>query len=191
MTNNVEMITAMGHEVRFLHPEQTPVDWRDLQTATCNICRYNGHIRWELVRHLYLCLKLAETAHPNDKYLQALVSAHDLHEAYVTDVVSGLKQHLPRYGAIEESWMAYVHNSIGLPYKDISVPAARTIKVIDLRALTCETYGLTHPGYDIIQKRFGGPPTKAELRAFNIACARPLDYCWTRVYDAITTYVGK
>lgn len=185
MTLTVDMITSQGHPVWFLEPEKTPVDVRDLKTHTRNMCRYSGALEWHLVKHLALCVKLAEDRYGRSSKMPriaAYCAAHDLHEIYVTDVVSGLKKYLPEFRKIESSWEEYVHEEIGLPWDH---RPSREVKFIDERALVLEMTFLGHPAADLIQRRHGGPPRPNEELVFTKIHAHTRPACWGIVWRAI------
>lgn len=60
-------MTQAGHKIWYEWPERTPIDINDLKFAATNLCRYNGHLRWMLVRHLALCVELAKSKLSEDK----------------------------------------------------------------------------------------------------------------------------
>jgi hypothetical protein len=157
------MITFSGHKVWFLEPYRTPIDLKDLYQHTKNICRYNGAIEWKLLWHLALCSRLVDAVDFESTVLKGFVAGHDLHESYCTDVVAGLKKHIPTYVDIEVNWETYTMSYLGLPweYRDHS-----KVKYIDLRALVIEMTMLGHPAYQVVQDLYGGPPTDQELKAY-------------------------
>ena len=188
-TNPVEMITAFGHEVWFDKPHLTTIDPRDLKQHTSNICRYNGALEWHLIRHLLLVrdLVMINWDEPGitfeDQVIQAAYGcAHDLHESYCTDVVSGLKKQIPAYRVIEDAWECRVHQEIGLP---IEYRNAAVVKHADQRALVCEMHILNHAGFEVVEELFGGPPSEAETKAFLVAQSTSKEAIWKKVWSTI------
>lgn len=191
--HQIDMVTASGHVVNFGNPELTTVDPEDIRQHTRNICRYNGALRWPLVKHLALCAKLADNqtaAHmkrynspedPVERIIQAAFCAsHDFHEIYCTDVVSGLKKYLPNYKEIEEIWEAYVHTQLGLPLEHAN---KKFVRHVDLRALVIEMTCLDHPAADIVAHRYGGLISGTENQVFKRINDMELDAAWKIVWQ--------
>lgn len=186
-----DMTTICGHWIYFDKPEEATIDLEDLRIHTSNICRYNGAIDWKLQQHLMLCLLLAQhyapirlrEQKPTEHKIQiAFAAAHDLHEVYVTDLVSGLKRHLPDYRAMEALWENRVHESLGLPlcYRNEDF-----VKYIDMRALAIETTCIGHPGAEIISKRVGGYVDQTEIDIFNKSWNYGGERPWREIISAI------
>lgn len=186
----VDMITAFGHVVDYKQPKHTIVDPEDLRIHTRNMCRYNGALDWKLVQHLSLCARLIEVMDEVDRVKfnisrvclsqdhliqQGYAVAHDLHEIYVGDVVSGLKKHLPEYRKIENIWEEFVHEQIRLL---LAQKNNKLIKHVDIRALVIEMTVLGHPAAEYVQSKYGGVPTSSELHAMYITQQQSLDDCW-------------
>lgn len=189
---SVDMVTWAGHSVDFMHPEDTIVDWKDIEVHTRNICRYNGALDWKLQQHLALCIGLARTTHVrfkggfqfshDDTKLQAgYCGTHDFQEIYCTDVVSGLKKYLPAYTKIENAWEAYVHEQIGLP---LSARNNEFVRYIDLRALVVEMTMLEHPATGLVAERYGGEVTPSERTAFKGVANNSPASNWSTINNA-------
>jgi len=186
----IDMITACGHSVIFNSPESTPVDFRDIEIHTRNICRYNGALNWRLVQHLALCGALVDyTQDSNDEMViqRGYAIAHDFHESYVCDIPTGFKPYLTNYKSLEDFWEAYVHYEIDLPlkYRDDNL-----IKHIDSRALVCEMFFMNHPAASLVMKLNGGKPTKNELWAWHATRALNLQQCWDYCFENINKARG-
>lgn len=179
MTQRFPMHTHTGQPVWFTQPHRTPVVVEDLRAHSIRICRYGGARSWELVRHLALCIALAEMTGASRTQLAA-VALHDLHEAYVGDVVSPLKQVLPGFCALEAEWEAHVHAAFGVPYP-LPDDLAAFVKTIDLRALAVELHGLKHHGRHYYPER---PPESAMEHFFTVR-HMALSACWARVAAAL------
>ena len=183
----VDMITMSGAEIWYDQPEYTLVSWDDIRLQTSNICRYNGCLDWKLLEHLALCAYLA-AVYADDADSAALASgygaSHDFHEIYCTDIVSGMKKHLPAYQAVESNWEQYVHDQIGLPWSD---RPHKAVKYADGRALVVEMDGLGHPAMEHCSKIFGGLPTKREKAIFQLVHRASIDECWEVVMKSITS----
>jgi len=150
-----------GEPIVYLDPQQTEVYESDLYTCLSNECRYNGGIWVPVLHHLALCVLLARV-HGMPLPIQTLVGMHDLHEAYVKDLPSGLKQLLPEYRAIEDLWEEYVHQAFG-----IRRPTGRLkekVRFIDLRALVVEMTWEHFCLKEVVDTQHG-PATQAEIEA--------------------------
>lgn len=193
------MITAMGHRVDFKHPEYTIIDSEDLRIHTSNMCRYNGALNWKLVRHLNLCAKLiAIDTEENmqrpafDPALdmaiqQGYAAAHDLHEIYVGDVVSGMKKYMPEYQKLETAWEHWVHGFIGLP---IEQRDHKLIRHVDVRALVIEMDMLDHPAAERVATIYGGFASQTERQAFLTVARQSPEECWRQTWLAVTKAVN-
>lgn len=203
--SQIDMVTAQGHEVNYMYPRRTVVDPQDLKIHTKNICRYNGALLWQLVKHLALCTLLAKQRNPahmmayktpkdiQERSIQvAYCSSHDFHEIYCTDVVSGLKKYLPQYKLIENVWEEYVHHYLGLPLHDRN---DAFVLYVDRRALVIEMACLGHPATKLVSEWYGGPMTDIEQDIFNTVNNMSLDEAWTLVWNTFKqgkrTYVKR
>lgn len=190
MAHPVDMITAHGYSVWFKDPSRTHIDSADLKTHTTNICRYNGAVQWSLVRHLALCVRLARKRLPTvttdfQKLQPGYCASHDFQEVYLGDVVTGLKNHLTQFQALETEWEEYVHDSIGLPLKHRD---NKFVKWIDQRALVVEMKNLKHPAAPLVANKYDGNPTAQENEAFiqTVVDPDPWDTVWKAVQEART-----
>lgn len=178
-----------GVPVWYLHPQRTELELADFQTPITNICRYNGGVQWPLVRHLALGVLLCRQ-NPNDSKMNRNVAAyyamHDLHEAIVGDIVSGMKKHLPSFQHIENLWETHVHNQLNMPLHGSLNPAA--VHTLDLLALAVEMTCLMHPAVEIVQEDTGLIPTAEELECFFAVQNMSSITCFAIIVDAIETW---
>lgn len=206
--DSFDSMTGRGYKIWFYHPERTPVDLNEIKHASTNICRFNGHFTWKLIQHLALCTMLAEYhtengyvpyktgAGPNGpltttiisdsaSYLIAQCAAHDFHEIYVGDVITGLKKYLNEYKVIEKLWETWVLKNFDLDY-----PEGNTkwfVKYIDLRALTLEMIGNGHMKANTVIELYG-QPDEHELRIYEQISKSTPDQCWNIITKAIEKY---
>jgi predicted RecB family endonuclease len=108
--------------------------------------------------------------------------AHDLHEVYVADIVSGMKPHLTNYRRIEYSWEVYVHESLGLPW---SLRPHEEVKYVDMRALVLEMNVLRHPSAKEVASQLGGEPSGEELQIMMDVRALSVSDCWDLLWAEI------
>lgn len=130
------MKTYKGHLVDFNIPSNTTIDIDDIKFALSNIRRYNGHLDWPLLKHLVLCVCLAQYNDYTDEEV-AYCAAHDIHEIYVGDMVSTLKPFVPEFVRLEKNFEYHVHDFFNLDNWCLSENKCKT-KWIDLRALCLE-----------------------------------------------------
>lgn len=166
MQQTMKMGTFSGQEVWYLEPHRTEIIESDLYEHLQNQGRYAGAIKVSILFHSALCVELAQRENHTPEVV-AYCAAHDLHEAYVGDIPSPLKQVLPEFGErIERPWEEHVHRSLGMLYPP---PAERMVpekvKHIDLRALVVESTMCGHPLANDIANRHGAA-SEDERRAF-------------------------
>lgn len=125
--------------------------------------RYAGAVRWSVLQHTALCLRIFDTllvpVIGPARLTRRYVVAHDLHEGYVLDLPSGLKRRLPEYKTrIENPWEAHVHASLGLAWP-LPLDAERIVKQVDGLALVAEMTLLGHAFRDVAARRRQVDPT--------------------------------
>lgn len=180
------MGTRQGHPIRFLEPELTPIDWDDISFSLKRTYRYNGHQDTTLADHLLLCILLAY-AHGGTDRLAALCGSHDIHEVYIGDFPSPLKQFLPDLKEIEDIWHNRILSALGLGR--MTDEESKFVKEIDILALVCEC---TYHDFNMmwIEEDFAGvTPTKADMRLAMMAFAMPHDRKIEIIRDTIQTAV--
>lgn len=159
MEEQFDMILAKGSRVRYDDPFFTSFDIDELLIHMSNICRYNGAIKIDLLRHSLLVSFLVweEIEDTDNKelnnYISALAAIHDMQEAIVGDIVTPLKAKLPGFSELESKWEDWVLVNTGLStarwnttYRDPEI--AKQIKAADTRALVLETAFRNHPRKD-------------------------------------------
>lgn len=149
MVQTTRMSTSTGAPIVYLDPSQTPVRAADLSVHLSRVCRYAGGRDWSVLQHLVICADIARGGLPLTKEMLPYVAAHDLHEAYIGDLPTGLKQVLPEWRErIEGPWEAHVHRSIGLEWP-VPPEIAVQVKRVDRQALLAEMACLSHPLLDV------------------------------------------
>lgn len=147
-------ITRTGQSVFHADPSRTVVSMADVVPALSRLYRYNGALNWTVLQHLVLCVELLDHEDPwnerpslgelDRELVGRYVAAHDVHEAYVGDLVTGLKQLLPGWREIEAAWEGHVHRALGLAWP-VPEDIAQVVKRIDVTALAVEMRTLGHP----------------------------------------------
>jgi hypothetical protein len=148
-----DVLTASGRPVVFAEPRLTEVVWDDLVLHLRRTCRYGGAIDVDVLSHLALCVLLARDAGLHAAIL-GYIAAHDLHEAYIGDVPTPLKELLPGYQILEERWTRHVHRSLGLKYP-VEAPIQAVVDHFDRRALVVETVVLQHGAASQLAVKYG------------------------------------
>jgi uncharacterized protein len=123
--------TVSGRKFYFLNPDPDDIDIGDIAHALAMNCRYTGHCDrfYSVAEHSFHMSRMA----PEGYELAALL--HDASEAYITDIASPIKQHLPDYQAMEDSLMRAIASKFGFEY-----PLNPVIKHLDLTMLSTEAH---------------------------------------------------
>lgn len=176
--------TRSGAAVWFERPDETEIVLGDLYGALRHQRRYGGVIDVTVLRHLALCVRLSRRLEVEDPRVAAYLAAHDLHEAYVIDVPTGLKECLSDYVAIEERWAERVHRAFGLAYP-VPEEIRGEVRRVDKRALVVEMYAAGHPRRDHAAEDHGGPPDAFETRCGAFAFGMSDPALWSIVVSAL------
>jgi len=175
-----DMVTRAGHPVYFDSPHLTPVVEDDLK-ALARVCRYGGHYEWSVLQHLALCATLAklEGLHP---VVIAHCAAHDLHEAYVGDLVGGLKRHVRGWKSLEAAWEEHVLAGVGLePANGLGV----YVKAVDRLALVVEMEHVGHHAAELCHRHYGREPIDTHRDAIRRVAHMRTPALWSTVWSAI------
>lgn len=125
--------TVSGKKFYFLNPQ--PNDFRiyDIAHALSMNCRYTGHCEqfYSVAEHSWHMARMA----PPEHKLACLL--HDASEAYITDIASPIKQHLPDYQQMEDLILSRLFSAYDLEY-----PLHPLVKHLDLTMLSTEAHYL-------------------------------------------------
>ena len=104
------MTTASGGRFDYGTPDLAEIHIADIAHALAQICRFTGHTRrfYSVAQHSVLVSRIV----PPEHALAGLI--HDAHEAYVGDVATPLKDHLPGYREVEARAWSAVATRFGL-----------------------------------------------------------------------------
>lgn len=130
------IVTYTGKEFDVLHPDPSLICLEDIAHALSQTCRFTGHTSrfYSVAEHSYHCSKLvAITEH------QRACLLHDAAEAYLNDIASPVKRHLPEYNEFEENLICIIFNKYAL-YR--IAPWDERIKDVDKYMLRSEIHGL-------------------------------------------------
>jgi hypothetical protein len=164
------MGTRTGKEIFYLEPEKTEIVAEDLRFALEHECRYCGQLPVTVLEHLYLCCELAILHYPEDKQLAAYCAVHDMHEAYIKDIPTPLKELLPAYAEIDWLWRKRLHEHFELPWP-LTLKLKERVDFIDCRALVLESWMFGFPFLDYFEKKYG-EITKLERSVMSDCCRR-------------------
>lgn len=173
--------TATGESMIYRDPNSTRVRSHDLYLHLSRMCRYYGAVRWTVLDHLALCCLLATLAGYSRAMLK-WVACHDLHEAYVGDVASGLKGYLADFKAIELAWEVRVHHAFGLDWRAAHPSVTALVKRVDLRALAVEVQYASPEMRERVRRkvgsRIGGPLTWRDRACWHVVRVLPNRVLW-------------
>lgn len=138
--------TRSGQYVNVLELDPDTIRIEDIAHALSMVPRYGGHLPvfYSVGQH---CLGVLHTVIGMDQpegttseeirlmRLQALM--HDASEAYIGDMPSPIKQHLPDFKAMEERIMQVIAKKFGFPW-----PVVADVKEADRLMLEAEWHGV-------------------------------------------------
>lgn len=128
--------TVSGVKFEFLDPKYEQIKIADIAHALSMQCRFVGHSRrfYSVAEHSWNVARLLDGC-PLDVQLAGLL--HDASEAYITDVASPVKQHMPEYQKLEDTIMKAIASKYEFEY-----PFHPAIKQCDLMMLSIEAHHL-------------------------------------------------
>jgi len=158
--------TVSGKAFYFLNPQPEDFDIQDIAHALSMNCRYTGHCKsfYSVAEHSW---NASRFLHQEPREIQLAALLHDGSEAYITDIASPIKQHLPDYMKMEDNIMTALFKKYDLEY-----PLDSRVKYADLSMLSIEAhYLLTSRGdtWDMWKTR-KRPPID---RTFRPLCMEP------------------
>jgi len=117
------MVTATGRRVAPWALTADMVCIEDIVRATSKLCRFAGHGQrfYSVAAHQVLVCQLACVDHLEGSVVARCALLHDAVEAYVVDVPSPLKHHLPDYQRIEARAAQAICEAFNLPHPDAQV----------------------------------------------------------------------
>ena len=137
---NSWMQTYSGKQFYAFEPTVDSICINDIAHALSNLCRYNGHTKkfYSVAEHsIHVSNLLAVN---NDKEIMKIGLMHDAAEAYLTDVPTPIKIHLPIIKEMEDNIERVIFEKFGLQY-----PMTPQIKQADMVMLATEKEVLMGP----------------------------------------------
>jgi uncharacterized protein len=132
--------THSGAMLDLSQPEEIVFSVADIAHHLARVCRYGGAVDefYSVASHcVYICRELRSRGYPAD--VQAAGLLHDAAEAFIGDMVSGLKRMMPEFRALERRYAATIEQQFGVHFD-----GNPTIKDADLRARLAEVRDLFH-----------------------------------------------
>ncbi len=137
-------ITHSGRRIDLELFSEDDICLDDIAQHLTKICRYGAALpfntHYSVASHCMYLVKYAQRE-GFSKDLQRLLLMHDAAEAYLGDIVSGLKHLLPDYKKIESHVEGIIYNKYGITCSEISISKAMC-KALDTRILLDEAYWL-------------------------------------------------
>lgn len=107
--------TYTGKRFYFLNPNPSMIEIEDIAHALSNTCRFSGHTRefYSVAQHcMYVSDLLLERYGDPELALEGLF--HDAAEAYLTDIATPVKKHLPEYEVMEDRILRAIHRKYNI-----------------------------------------------------------------------------
>lgn len=157
MTMYEEMCTYSGKMLKPLEIRPEDISLKDISHALSLLCRGSGHLRcfYSVGQHCINCAREAGARGWGRRLVLACL-VHDASEAYISDIIRPVKQHLAGYMEIEEKILSAVYEHFGLG--DLSEEEYKMIRRIDDEMLENEIPLLmSRPGNGIPAKLYSEP----------------------------------
>ena len=121
-----------GRRLYFLNPQPEQFTIEDIAHGLALTCRYNGQCKtfYSVAEH---CIWVASSL-PNSLKKAGLL--HDAPEAFMGDMVSPLKQHMPKFSEIEDKIHTVVNEKYGI--KPLSDVDKSMLKMVDMQVRMTE-----------------------------------------------------
>jgi hypothetical protein len=126
--------THMGHMIDISKPEEIRFDLEDIAHNLARVCRFGGAVDgyYSVASHsVYVARELDREGGSLDLVRAGLL--HDATEAYIGDMVSGLKALMPEYKALEKRYAAVIQDQFTVWFE-----GRVAVKDADLRARLSE-----------------------------------------------------
>ncbi len=154
--------TSSGKLIDFKHITLDDICLEDISHHLTNISRFGGglplHVRYSVASHSLNCFKMAMLLFPNEPEVWRTALMHDATEAYLGDIVSGLKMCIPEYKELEHSLWQLIKEKYSLQDFSRVGEIDKRIVLDEAKALLPNTYHLylksqSYMPYDSIEIR--------------------------------------
>ncbi len=124
------MTTYTKKKINPLQLQFDDIDIKDIAHALSLLCRGNGHIKYfySVAQHSINCAREAMGRGYSKKLIKACL-LHDASEAYLSDIIRPVKQHLEKYLTIENNMQTLLYKKFHIT--ELSQEEADQIKEID------------------------------------------------------------
>ena len=138
------MCTYTGLQVNPMNIQDEDIRTEDIAHALSLLCRGGGHMKqlYTVGQHCLNCANEAKARGWNTRIIFACL-LHDASEAYISDIIRPVKQHLKTYITIEETILRTIYQHYGLGV--LSQEEQNQVKKIDNALLNYEMPRLMHP----------------------------------------------
>jgi uncharacterized protein len=136
MTNNITTYTGRSLDPLSRGIKSSDIDIVDIATALSRVPRFNGHTKEFFSVAQHSCM-VADRLRPGLKLAGLL---HDAAEAYLLDIPSPIKQHLPLYYVAEDKLLRIILKRYGLEF-----PLSADVHRVDQEQLEFEIKELMTP----------------------------------------------
>lgn len=170
--------TSFGNLIDFRDIEPAYINLLDISHHLTNIMRFGGclplNVRYSVASHSLNCYKMAKLLFPNEQDVWRTALMHDATEAYLGDVVSGLKTCLPEYKKLENHLWSILKEKYRLNDYSRIGEIDKRIMLDEAKALLTSKYPLylknqSYQPYDVIEIIPDKRPDSIQ-HAFLMAC---------------------
>jgi uncharacterized protein len=138
--------TYTGKLIDYRNFKEEDVYLEDIAHHLTNIQRFGGCLpfnkRYSVASHSLNCYKMAKMLHPGEIDLHRSALLHDSSEAYLGDMVSGLKRLMSEYEALERSVLKTIFNKWKIEYFTRVSDIDKRIMLDEVKALMPHRYEL-------------------------------------------------
>ena len=159
-----------GKRINPIATKRDDIDWEDIMHSLSMQCRFNGHIKefYSVAQHCVLVYNLA-VADGWDPYGEVALSClmHDATEAYLMDIPTPIKIHLPEYMKWEDELWEEIASYCKLPNpmpKEVHEYDKIALK-LEMNALFLESPNLVVPEW---AKPFSNIKGLGPIEAYNL-----------------------
>lgn len=157
MTTNIVTYTGRSIDPLSKNIQPEDIDILDIATALSRIPRFGGHTRYLYSVAQHSCM-VADRLRPGLKLAGLL---HDASEAYLLDIPTPIKQHLPNYYTAERRLQIVIQSRFGLavpPYNQEAFELYNEVKRADQKQLQYEIEMLMNVPYsDTWKPQYANP----------------------------------
>ena len=128
LTGDATIRTWSGKMLNILNPNLDHICIEDIAVALARIPRWAGHTKtkFSVAKHSIECVEKLKKLYPDKIHLIIETLLHDASEAYLMDIPTPIKNHLPDYKIIEHNLMCKIAEKFGFNY-----PLSDEVKEID------------------------------------------------------------